>query len=110
MLKYFTIKLIQIIHLSLILYILLGPLFFKNQIINVISILIFILYRWISNDNTCTLTKIENYISGENEGFIHKIINPIYKINEHKLNKIIYFITFSYLFILINISFFYKFN
>ncbi len=93
------IKIIQIIHLLLIIYIFIGP-FYKNHLDNVIGLLIFILFRWITNNNQCTLTTIENKLSGKNKGFISRIVNPIYKLNESKMNRIIYFVTITWLLLL----------
>lgn len=97
------VKIIQIIHLLIILYIIIGP-FYKNQIDQVIGLLIFIILRWITNDHECNLTKIENFITGNREGFISKIVNPIYKLNESSMNKVIYFTSFSWLIILLFIK------
>ena len=99
--KKIFIKIIQIIHLTLIIYIILGPFLFPNRISEIITILLFILYRWITNDNSCTLTTIENILSGNKNGFIYRIVNPIYKLREQKFNKILYLITFIWLFFLI---------
>ena len=97
------VKIIQIIHLLIILYIIIGP-FYKNQIDQVIGLLIFIILRWITNNHECNLTKIENFVTGKKEGFISRIVNPVYKLNESSMNKIIYFTSFSWLIILILIK------
>ena len=68
---------------------------------NVITILLFLLYRWITNDHKCTLTSLENKLTGNKNGFIFRIINPIYKINESTLNNLVYFLTFSWLIVLL---------
>ena len=94
------IKFIQIIHLLLIIYVIIGP-FYKNHIDTVIGILLFILFRWITNNHQCTLTMIENRITGNNKGFISRIVNPIYKLNESKMNRILYFLTISWLLVLV---------
>ena len=103
-LKNISIKIIQIIHLLIILYILVGP-FFKNHLDNTIVLITFILYRWITDDNNCTVTKIESYLTGNDEGFIFRIVNPIYKLNENKLNKLLYFFMISWLIIIIFIKY-----
>lgn len=100
-----SINLIRIIHTLIIIYVIFAPLIYPEQIKNVIPLLIFILYRWITGDDRCTLTTIENQITGDNRGFIYRIINPIYKIRESKFNKILYMITILWLIILI---FYYK--
>ena len=99
--KKVSIKIIQLIHLILVLYVVFGPYFFPNRISDIIVILFFILYRWITNDNTCTLTKIESKLTGNGNGFIYRIVNPIYQMRESRFNKLLYFITISWLIILI---------
>ena len=93
------VKIIQIIHISIILFIIIGPFYKKTNY--VIIILTFILYRWITNNHNCNLTSIENLITGDKKGFISRIVNPIYKLSESSMNKIIYFVSFSWLIILI---------
>jgi len=99
--KKVSIKIIQLIHLILVLYVIFGPYVFPNRISDIIIILIFILYRWITNDHTCTLTKIESKLTGNGEGFIYRIVNPIYQLRESIFNKHLYFITISWLIMLI---------
>lgn len=94
-------NIIKIIHLSLIFYIMFGPLISLEHLKNVITILLFLLYRWITNDHKCTLTSLENKLTGNKNGFIFRIINPIYKINESTLNNLVYFLTFSWLIVLL---------
>ena len=96
-------KIIQSIHFLLILYIMFGPLY-RNHLDNVIALLIFILFRWITNNHECTLTMIENRITGCNKGFISRIVNPIYKLRESSMNKILYFISITWLIILLIIK------
>lgn len=97
----FYLFVIKIIHLLLILYIIVSPFYDKKNIYYVITILIFILFRWITNNDYCTLTQIENKLVGEKRGFIYRLVNPIYSLNESKFNKTLYFLTFVYLLILI---------
>ena len=101
MLKLLIIHIIKIIHLTIIFYIFFGPFYSLEQLKNVITLLLFILYRWLSNDHKCNLTILENKLTGNNNGFIFRFINPIFKINESSLNKKIYFITFVWLLVLI---------
>ena len=101
--KNILVKLIQFIHFSIILYIIIAP-FFKNHLDQVIGILLFIIFRWITNNHECTLTKIENFMTGKQKGFIFNIVNPIYKLNESSMNKVIYFVSFSWLIILVLIK------
>ena len=103
-LKKLSIKLIKTIHLLIILYIIICPCFFKSQNDRVITLLLFIIYRWLSKDDTCTLTKIENKLTGNNEGFIYRIVNPIYNLGESKFNKTLYFMTYSWLIIVLLIK------
>ena len=87
------IKIIQFIHILLILYIILGPFILPKHTKNIISILLLILYRWITNNDTCTLTTIENKLTNNNNGFIYRIISPIYNIRESTFNKQLYIIS-----------------
>ena len=87
------IKIIQFIHILLILYIILGPFILPNHTKNIISILLLILYRWITNNDTCTLTTIENKLTNNNNGFIYRIVSPIYNIRESTFNKQLYIIS-----------------
>ena len=104
--KKFIVNLIRIIHFLLIGYVIFGPILFNNQTRNVIGLISFILYRWMTNDHSCMLTSFENKLAGQkNEGFIYRLVNPIYKINETKFIKNLYFVTFSWLMILIQVEF-----
>ena len=102
--KNLSIKLIKIIHLFIILYIIICPCCFKSQNQRVVTILVFILYRWITHNDTCTLTTIENKLTGNNEGFIYRIVNPIYQLRESTFNRSLYFLTFSWLIIVLLIQ------
>ncbi len=99
--KNFNIKLIRFIHFLLLIYVIICPCLFKSQKNFVITLLFFILFRWMTNDHSCLLTKIENKISGGNGGFIYRLVNPIYKLNESQFQKSLYFITYSWVMILI---------
>lgn len=101
-----SINLIRLIHASLIIYVILAPFIYPQQINNVIPLLIFILYRWITGDDRCTLTTIENKLTGDDRGFIFRIVNPIYKVRESKFNRILYIVTILWLLILI--AYYYK--
>lgn len=104
--KKIIVKLIRFIHFGLLGYVIFGPILFSNQRRNVIGLISFILYRWMTNDHSCMLTNFENKLAGnKNEGFIYRIVNPIYKINETKFIKNLYFVTFCWLLILINLEF-----
>ena len=100
------IKLIRIIHYTLLTYLILGPIFFKNHNRKIISILLFILFRWTTNNHKCMLTSLENKMSGKEGGFIYRIVNPIYKLNENKFQKNLYFLTFSWLFVISLLEFY----
>ena len=98
--KNFLVNLIRTIHILIILYIFVMPFIDKSHINDIIIILIFIMYRWISNDHKCNLTEVENQLTGNDEGFIYSIINPIYKLNECNFNYLLYILSIIWIIIL----------
>lgn len=99
--KNLIIKIIRLIHFFLLFYVIVAPFLIKSQTNNVITLLLFILFRWMTNDHNCMLTNIENKISGNEGGFIYRLVNPIYKLNESCFQKKLYFVTFFWVMILI---------
>jgi len=86
------IKVVQCIHLGLIIFVLLGPLYTERKHIDWhLGITIYLLFRWIFNSNKCELTEIECKLRGieKSDGFIYSILNPIVQVNKHKFNKVI---------------------
>jgi len=76
---------IQLLHLLLILFIIFGS-FYNNILIRLLHLILSltILFHWISNDQTCCLTIIEeHYITHENKqnGFLYRLLNPLFSEN-----------------------------
>ena len=75
--------LIQIIHILVILFIFLTPLFESEYMLTLHMVLIpFIMLHWLTNQTVCALTEIEKMVRGEasDEGtFFGKLMTPIYK-------------------------------
>ena len=89
------IYLIQFIHTTLILYVVLCPFIFNNKTclqIN-ITLLFYFLFKWTINDEKarCGLTELEYYITGKEyeHGYIYKIIKPLTYIKEKPFNDIL---------------------
>ena len=75
--------LIQIIHILVILFIFLTPLFESEYMLTLHMVLIpFIMLHWLTNQTVCALTEIEKMVRGEasDEGtFFGKLMTPIYR-------------------------------
>ena len=71
----------------------------KNKKVSIyVCLNMFLILHWISNNNTCALTQLENYYyngnsNTYNKGFINRLINPIYDIKSYEIK----FITVSLL-------------
>ena len=92
---------INIIHLIVILIIIIVPFSGSNYyLLSYIILIPFIMVHWITNNNSCCLTlmeqKIRQKMTGEpidkNETYMHKIIGPIYdfKKNNNDMSTFIY--------------------
>lgn len=84
---------IKIIHLLIIAFITITP--FTNipfLLERHIILVPFLWLHWITNNDTCSLTVLESYITDTKvtDTFIHKIIGPVYNIS----NTEIYICTF----------------
>ena len=88
--------LLNIIHISILLFILLAP-FTNNILILFIHILfcILLLIHWYINTDVCFLTLVEAFITGSdvNKGYIYKIISPFYNISQLQVKTMIWTIT-----------------
>jgi uncharacterized protein involved in cysteine biosynthesis len=95
---------INVFHLIVILFILLGPFIYKNSplvlVLHIVSS-ISLLIHWYYNDDTCCLTELETYLSGGDkvDTFSYKFISPIYKISEKDWSKVCYVLTIGLMFI-----------
>jgi hypothetical protein len=97
------VKIIQSIHILLIIFINLS-IFVPNHKMKEISLtlLIFMLFQYMTNYGKCGLTQIEYLVMGNNykEGFLYRIINPIICVPEDYFNKYFYCIHILYIVIL----------
>jgi hypothetical protein len=98
---------IKIIHLLLLLFILIAPLYGKDLLFKSIVVLGYILYKW-KIDGSCLLTKLEYYLLGkekEEQGFIYRLINPLfnkfYNFSEKEFNNNLEYYTFYWFVLLI---------
>jgi len=90
-------KLIQFIHLLLIIFLLVSPFLPVNYLAMGIALLLFIIKNW-GKDNRCIFTILEYMILDKpslEKGFIYRLINPVYDFTSEKdfdklLNKIVY--------------------
>jgi len=98
------IKLIQFIHLALIL-LLCSSIFIPISKVKelALTLLIFMLFHYITNYGKCGLTQIEYLIMGEKykEGFLYRLIKPIITVPENYFNKYLFWIHITYIMILI---------
>lgn len=83
-------KIIKIIHLILVVAIFSAP-FINNMALkkNILVLLIYLLFQYLSGYEKCGLTEVEYLVMGEEyqQGFIYRIINPIIKIPEDYFDK-----------------------
>jgi hypothetical protein len=94
-------NIIRAIHYVIITYFCLVP-FLENRRLYMLIYLIFCCFlslHWITNNNTCLLTQLENHYYGDSnisreKGFLNNLINPIFEINDKHIYTIL-FIFFS---------------
>ncbi len=93
---------IKFIHLVLVLVIILSP--FLNLYIkkNVLALLIYLLFQYLSGYNRCGLTTLEYYVMGEEyqQGFLYRLINPLIKVSEDYFDNFLYLFHIMYILIL----------
>lgn len=81
--------LIRSIHFFIVLYFILTPLFVTNKELlrNYIILSIFLMFHWVTNNDTCALTMIEGYLTDqkEDETFLGQIIKPVYRISSREI-------------------------
>lgn len=84
--------LITVLHLMVIIFILLAPFSNSNYLLSLHAVIIpFIIFHWILNNNTCSLTIMEKFVRqqtygkdiNENDCFSYKFIAPIYDFNKN---------------------------
>lgn len=102
---YLILHLITLLHTLYILFVLLIPFVGNNYFLILHSFVIpFMIFHWVTNNNTCALTMAEKFIRAKKEGvsmnsiedkcFTCKLINPVYDFtnNYKKLSIITYVI------------------
>ena len=97
------VKLIQTLHLVLVI-ILACSVFIPNRKIKemALTLLIYILFQYVTNYGKCGLTQMEYLVMGEqyNEGFLYRLIKPIITVPEEYFEKHLFWIHIIYIFIL----------
>lgn len=77
--------LIRIFHFLIMLYFVLTPFTTNNKELlrNYVVFALFLMFHWLTNNDTCALTLIEGYLTDQDEAetFTGKIIKPIYQIS-----------------------------
>ena len=89
------ILLIQILHIVLIFFVCSSIVISNHKIKEAsLTILIFILFQYVTNYGKCGLTQLEYYIMGEKykDGFLYRLINPIIKVPENYFDKYLYIV------------------
>ena len=74
---------IQIIHISLLVFVFLTPFFGDEYMLSLHLVIIpFIMLHWLTNQTVCALTELEKIVRGgcvETETFFGQVMAPIYK-------------------------------
>ena len=97
------IKIINLLHLLLILAIVSSIIIPNKQLKELVfTLLIFIFIQYITNYGKCGLTEIEYLLKGEQyqEGFIYRLIKPIITISEKYIDMYLYWFHILWIFIL----------
>lgn len=96
---------IWIIHLILVIGIFSAP-FIKNITYkkNVLILLVYLLFQYLTGYEKCGLTELEYLYMGEEykEGFLYRIINPVIKIPENYFNNWLIVVHVIYIGVLFN--------
>jgi hypothetical protein len=86
------VKLIQCIHLLIMLFILMTPFFGSEYYLSLHFLVVpFIMLHWVTNQTVCALTELEKLVRGgcaSEETIFGKIVDPIYK-SESFMGRII---------------------
>lgn len=97
------IRIIQLLHLILVVIILLSIFLPFIEIKHYsLVLLIYILIQYLTNYGKCGLTQIEYYIMGEKyqEGFLYRLIKPIITISESYFDNYLFILHIIYIIIL----------
>ena len=86
------------IHAVIIIAALLVPFIGDRQLLEMYSLFIpFIFFHWTVNDDTCALTKLEEYMTNEpkERTFMGRLVGPIYNVSDDEIGKFIKFVAFA---------------
>lgn len=90
---------VHYIHLALMLFGVLIPFVNDKQWLVVYSLCVpFLFFHWSTNDDTCAITMLEQYIRGESDKhktFVGQVMNGVYILPEDRLGHVLKFIFFS---------------
>lgn len=86
----FVADLIYILHLTFVVYVLFG--WISNDINSLVLYIVTLLslkVHWYANDDTCSLTLLEQSIRGvsKQDSFINRIVSPVYKISDEDTSR-----------------------
>ncbi|MDD4930670.1 MAG: hypothetical protein PHG66_00755 [Candidatus Colwellbacteria bacterium] len=86
--SFIIVKLVQLVHLLLILFIVLGPFVIKEKEVLLFYVVVvsFIIFHWILSSDVCALTLLEQWVTGNPSEFtfVGRLVKPVYNItNRH---------------------------
>lgn len=95
---------IQLFHIIVILFVLLGPFIFScSPLILLLHIVlgISLITHWYYNNDVCCLSELEAVLSGNDrvDTFSHRMIAPIYNISEKSWSDVCYILTIVLIFV-----------
>lgn len=92
-------EIVHYIHLALLLLGILIPFFNEKSWLVIYSLCIpFLFFHWSTNDDTCAITLMEQYIRQEpdrHKTFVGQVMNGVYILPEDQLGNALKFIFFS---------------
>lgn len=90
--SFIIVKFIQLIHILLCLFVILGPFFIKDKelLIFYVMIVSFIIFHWIVSSDVCALTLFEQWVTGKPSDytFIGRLVKPVYNITNRCVTSI----------------------
>ena len=79
------------IHVIIIIGAILVPFIGNRQLLEMYSLFVpFIFFHWTVNDDTCALTKLEEYMTDEpkERTFMGRLVGPIYNVSDDEIGKL----------------------
>ena len=90
---------VHYIHLALVILGIIIPFTNDESFLSLYSFVIpFLFFHWSTNDDTCAITMLEQYLRGETDKhntFVGQVMNGVYILPEDKLGRALKFIFFS---------------